>query len=54
MFQWKLNIFTRVITQRMETEQRTAEKMIMEYPLLTQEEKSEILNNIGGEIIGNI
>lgn len=51
---WKLNIFVRVIKQRMETEQRTAEEIITGYPLLTEEEKAEILNNIGGELIGNI
>lgn len=50
---WKLNIFTRVITQRMEVEQRTAEDIIAEYTLLTEEEKTKILNNIGGEVIGN-
>lgn len=51
---WKLNIFVRVIKQRMEVEQRTKEDIITEYVLLTEEDKEEILNNIGGEIIGNI
>ena len=46
---WKLNIFTRVIMARMEMEQRSAEDIITEYVLLTEEEKTEILNNIGGE-----
>lgn len=49
---WKLNIFTRVIKQRMETEQRTAEDIITEYVLLKEDEKAEILNNIGGEEVG--
>ena len=51
---WKLNIFVRVIAQRMESEQRTKEDIIAEYVLLTGEEKEEILSNIGGEMIGNI
>ena len=46
---WKLNIFVRAIKQRMESEQRTAEDIITEYVLLREEEKAEILNNIGGE-----
>lgn len=50
---WKLNIFTRVITQRIEAEQRTAGDIIAEYVLLADEEKTKILNNIGGEVIGN-
>jgi len=49
---WKLNIFTRVIKLRMETEQRTAADIIIEYPLLTKDEKIEILDNIGGEEVG--
>ena len=49
---WKLNIFTRVIKQRMEVEQRTAGDIIAEYVLLADEEKTEILNNIGGEEVG--
>jgi len=49
---WKLNIFVRVIKARMEMEQRTAEDIISEYILLTEDEKTEILNNIGGEEVG--
>lgn len=57
MLPWKLklNIFTRAIKTRMKTEQRTAEDIITEYVLLTEDEKAEILsnlrslNNIGGE-----
>ena len=51
---WKLNIFVRAIKQRMEVEQRGKEEIVAEYVLLTEEEKGEILNNIGGELIGNI
>lgn len=43
---WKLNIFVRAIKQRMEIEQRTKEGIITEYVLLSEEEKTEILNNI--------
>lgn len=43
---WKLNIFVRAIKQRMEKEQRTKEDIITEYVLLSEEEKTEILNNI--------
>lgn len=46
---WKLNIFVRAIKSRMEAEQRTAEDIITEYVLLSEDEKIEILNNIGGE-----
>jgi hypothetical protein len=42
------------ISQIKGTEQRTTEDIIAEYVLLTDDEKSEILTNIGGEIIGNI
>ena len=51
---WKLNIFVRAIKQRTEIEQRTKEDIIAEYVLLSEEDKEEILNNIGGKMIGNI
>lgn len=44
---WKLNIFVGAITCRMKAEQRTKEEIILDYPLLTEDEKNEILNNIG-------
>lgn len=53
MPEWKLNIFICAITYRMEIEQRTKEDLITEYVLLTEEEKTEILNNIGGEVVGS-
>ena len=53
MPEWKLNIFINAITYRMEVEQWGTEEIIAEYVLLTEEEKTEILNNIGGEIIGD-
>ncbi len=40
---WKKNIFVRVISRRIEDEVRTAEDILTEYPVLTAEEKSEIL-----------
>jgi len=52
MPEWKLSIFVGAITCRMEIEQRTKEDIITEYVLLTEEEKTEILNNIGGEVVG--
>ncbi len=54
MPEWKLNIFINAITYRMEVEQRGKEEIVAEYVLLTEEEKAEIANNIGGELIGNI
>lgn len=43
---WKLRIFVRAITARMEAEQITAEVALQDYPALTVEEKQEILNAI--------
>ncbi|MGB9780607.1 hypothetical protein [Caldanaerobacter sp.] len=40
---WKKNIFVRVVKFRMETENKTAEEILLDYPALTQEEKQEIL-----------
>ena len=40
---WKLRIFVRVITARMEAEQITAEVAIQDYPALSTDEKTEIL-----------
>ena len=40
---WKLRIFVRVITARMEAEQITAEVAIQDYPALYTEEKQQIL-----------
>lgn len=41
---WKKNLFVRVIKLRMETEGRTAEDIIAEYPALTEAEKTELLS----------
>jgi uncharacterized protein (DUF433 family) len=43
---WKKNIFVRVITRRMVEEGRTTEEILAEYPVLTAEEKQEILSAI--------
>ena len=40
---WKRNIFVRVVTRRMQEEGRTAEEILLEYPALTEDEKTEIL-----------
>ncbi len=40
---WKKNLFLRVIRYRMQTEGRTAEEILAEYPSLTENEKQEIL-----------
>jgi hypothetical protein len=52
MPKWKLNIFINAITYRIKTEDRSAEDIISEYILLTEDEKIEILDNIGGEEVG--
>lgn len=43
---WKLNIFVRVVKAKMKLENKTAEDILDEYPLLTTDEKNEILQNI--------
>lgn len=43
---WKKNIFVRVISTRMATEERTAEDIIADYPALTEIEKAEILEGL--------
>ncbi|MDF2520832.1 MAG: hypothetical protein K0R84_1460 [Clostridia bacterium] len=43
---WKKNIFVNAISTRMTTEGRTAEDIIMDYPALSDAEKSEILTAI--------
>lgn len=43
---WKLRIFVRAITARMEAEQITAEEALEDYPALIAEEKQAILNAI--------
>ncbi len=43
MPEWKKNIFARTVKARTESEQRTAEDIMKEYPKLTDEEKQEIL-----------
>ena len=49
MPEWKKRIFVRVVMRRMQTEGRTAEEILSEYPALTDEEKQEILNAIKSE-----
>ena len=44
MSEWKKNIFVRVVKKRMQDEMRTAEEILVEYPALTEEEKTEILD----------
>jgi len=46
MTEQKKNLFVRVVLYRMQQENRTAEDIIQEYPRLTEEEKTEILNAI--------
>lgn len=43
---WKRNIFVRVVIRRMAEEGKTAEEILGEYPVLTAEEKQEILATI--------
>ena len=43
---WKLRIFVRAITARMEAEQITAEIALADYPALLSEEKQAILNAV--------
>jgi len=43
MPEWKKNIFVRVVRKRMQNEGRTAEEILLEYPALTEDEKTEIL-----------
>jgi uncharacterized protein (DUF433 family) len=40
---WKKNIFVRVVNRRMQDEGKTAEEILLEYPALTEDEKTEIL-----------
>ena len=40
---WKKNIFARVIKRRIQDEGKTAEEILLEYPALTEDEKTEIL-----------
>ena len=37
------NIFVRVIKRRIQDEGKTAEEILLEYPALTEDEKTEIL-----------
>ena len=46
MLEWKKNIFVRVVSRRMQEENRAAEDILTEYPALTTEEKTEIKNAI--------
>jgi uncharacterized protein (DUF433 family) len=43
---YKLNILVRTVKFRMESEQKTAEEVLVDYPKLTAEEKQEIINSI--------
>lgn len=46
---WKLRIFVRAITARMEAEQITTEVALEDYPALSAEEKKSILNAIAAQ-----
>lgn len=46
MFEWKKNIFVRVITRRVAEENRAAEDILAEYPALIEAEKIEIKNAV--------
>ena len=46
---WKKNIFVRVITARMASENRAADIIIAEYVTLTAAEKTEILSAIAAQ-----
>jgi len=43
---WKKNIFVRVVNRRMQDEGKTAEEILLEYPALTEAEKTEIISAI--------
>ena len=43
MPEWKKNIFVRVVNRRMQDEGKTAEEILLEYPALTEDDKTEIL-----------
>ena len=43
MPEWKKNIFVRVVNRRMQDEGKTAEEVLLDYPALTDDEKTEIL-----------
>jgi len=43
MPEWKKNIFVRVVNKRIQDEGKTAEEILLEYPALTDDEKTEIL-----------
>ena len=43
---WKKNIFVRVVNKRMQDEGKTAEEILIEYPALTEAEKTEIISAI--------
>lgn len=44
MPEWKKNIFTRAVRRRMQDEGKTAEEVLLEYPALTEAEKTEIIS----------
>jgi len=44
MPEWKKNIFVRVVNRRMQDEGKTAEEILLEYPALTEAEKTEIIS----------
>ncbi len=43
---WKKNIFIRVIQYREQTEGKTPEEILADYPALTEAEKQEILEDL--------
>ncbi len=46
MPKWKLNIFVRVVKNRMTQEDKEVEEVLIGYPALTEDEKDEIKNNL--------
>ncbi len=47
---WKKNIFVRAINLRIKMEDKTAEELVNTYPLLTKDEKVEILKEISKQV----
>jgi len=41
---WKRNLFVKVLLRRVREEKTSAESILEQYPALTDEEKTEILN----------
>lgn len=44
---WKIRIFSRVISRRMEAEGKTVDEVLIDYPKLAVEEKVQIVERLG-------